>query len=128
MHRELSTLSLLRPPQGAEEPKADAAAESNTETESVTDTAASEEPPETERKIEIVNNLSADIPGLTGNRELLGVVKAGAVAEMVQSVKDSGMKVEIFRISTSAMTQIFISVYTDTENCTETFAFHPCIV
>ena len=38
-------------PQGAEEPKADAAAESNTETESVTDTAASEEPPETERTI-----------------------------------------------------------------------------
>ena len=29
-------------PQGAEEPKADAAAESNTETESVTDTAAPE--------------------------------------------------------------------------------------
>ena len=81
-------------PQRAEEPKADVTDESNTETESVTDTAAPEEPPETERKIEIVNNLSADIPGLTGNRELLGVVKAGAVAEMVQSVKDSGMKVE----------------------------------
>ena len=81
-------------PQRAEEPKADVTDESNTEAESVTDTAAPEEPPETERKIEIINNLSADIPGLTGNRELLGVVKAGAVAEMVQSVKASGMKVE----------------------------------
>ncbi len=80
-------------PQGAEEPKADAAAESNTETESATDTAAPEEPPETERKIEIVNNLSADIPGVD-KQEFYGLIKAGAVAEMVQSVKDSGMKVE----------------------------------
>ena len=99
-------------PQGAEEPKADAAAESNTEIESVTDTAASEEPPETERKIEIVNNLSADIPGLTGNRELLGVVKAGAVAEMVQSVKDSGMKVEdIQNIYQRNDTDLYFGVY-----------------
>ena len=81
-------------PQGAEEPKADAAAESNTETESVTDTAAPEEPPETERKIEIVNNLSADIPGVTEEQNRHGLVKAGTVAEMVQSVKASGMKVE----------------------------------
>ena len=80
-------------PQGAEEPKADAAAESNTETESATDTAAPEEPPETERKIEIVNNLSADIPGVD-KQEFYGLIKAGAVAEMVQGVKDSGMKVE----------------------------------
>ena len=80
-------------PQGAEEPKADAAAESNTETESVTDTAAPEEPPETERKIEIINNLSADIPGVD-KQEFYGLIKAGAVAEMVQGVKDSGMKVE----------------------------------
>ena len=80
-------------PQGAEEPKADAAAESNTETESATDTAAPEEPPETERKIEIVNNLSADIPGVD-KQEFYGLIKAGAVAEMVQSVKASGMKVE----------------------------------
>ena len=68
-------------PQGAEEPKADAAAESNTETESATDTAAPEEPPETERKIEIVNNLSADIPGVD-KQEFYGLIK------------DSGMKVE----------------------------------
>ena len=81
-------------PQGAEEPKADAAAESNTETESVTDTAAPEEPPETERKIEIINNLSADIPGVTEEQNRHGLVKAGTVAEMVQSVKASGMKVE----------------------------------
>ena len=80
-------------PQGAEEPKADAAAESNTETESATDTAAPEEPPETERKIEIVNNLSADIPGVD-KQEFYGLIKAGAVAEMVQSVKSSDMKVE----------------------------------
>ena len=99
-------------PQGAEEPKADAAAESNTETESVTDTAAPEEPPETERKIEIINNLSADIPGLTGNRELLGVVKAGAVAEMVQSVKASGMKVEdIQNIYQRNDTDLYFGVY-----------------
>ena len=81
-------------PQGAEEPKADAAAESNTETESATDTAAPEEPPETERKIEIVNNLSADIPGVTEEQNRHGLVKAGTVAEMFQSVKASGMKVE----------------------------------
>ena len=80
-------------PQRAEDPKANAAAESNTETESATDTAAPEEPPETERKIEIVNNLSADIPGVD-KQEFYGLIKAGAVAEMVQSVKDSGMKVE----------------------------------
>ena len=80
-------------PQGAEEPKADVTDESNTETESVTDTAAPEEPPETERKIEIVNNLSADIPGVD-KQEFYGLIKAGAVAEMVQGVKDSGMKVE----------------------------------
>ena len=80
-------------PQGAEEPKADAAAESNTETERATDPAAPEEPPETERKIEIVNNLSADIPGVD-KQEFYGLIKAGAVAEMVQGVKDSGMKVE----------------------------------
>ena len=99
-------------PQGAEEPKADAAAESNTETESVTDTAAPEEPPETERKIEIINNLSADIPGLTGNRELLGVVKAGAVAEMFQSVKASGMKVEdIQNIYQRNDTDLYFGVY-----------------
>ena len=81
-------------PQGAEEPKADVTDESNTETESVTDTAAPEEPPETERKIEIVNNLSADIPGVTEEQNRHGLVKAGTVAEMVQSVKASGMKVE----------------------------------
>ena len=81
-------------PQGAEEPKADAAAESNTETDNITDTAAPEEPPETERKIEIVNNLSADIPGVTEEQNRHGLVKAGTVAEMVQSVKASGMKVE----------------------------------
>ena len=80
-------------PQGAEEPKADVTDESNTETESATDTAAPEEPPETERKIEIVNNLSADIPGVD-KQEFYGLIKAGAVAEMVQGVKDSGMKVE----------------------------------
>ena len=80
-------------PQREEDPKANAAAESNTETESATDTAAPEEPPETERKIEIVNNLSADIPGVD-KQEFYGLIKAGAVAEMVQSVKDSGMKVE----------------------------------
>ena len=80
-------------PQRAEDPKANAAAESNTETESATDTAAPEEPPETERKIEIVNNLSADIPGVD-KQEFYGLIKAGAVAEMVQSVKASGMKVE----------------------------------
>ena len=80
-------------PQGAEEPKADVTDESNTETESVTDTAAPEDPPETERKIEIVNNLSADIPGVD-KQEFYGLIKAGAVAEMVQGVKDSGMKVE----------------------------------
>ena len=79
-------------PQGAEEPKADVTDESNTETD-VTDTDAPEEPPETERKIEIVNNLSADIPGVD-KQEFYGLIKAGAVAEMVQSVKDSGMKVE----------------------------------
>ena len=81
-------------PQGAEEPKADVTDESNTETESVTDTAAPEEPPETERKIEIVNNLSADIPGVTEEQNRHGLVKAGTVAEMVQSVKSSDMKVE----------------------------------
>ena len=80
-------------PQGAEEPKADVTDESNTEAESVTDTAAPEEPPETERKIEIINNLSADIPGVD-KQEFYGLIKAGAVAEMVQGVKDSGMKVE----------------------------------
>ena len=80
-------------PQGAEEPKADLTDESNTEAESVTDTAAPEEPPETERKIEIINNLSADIPGVD-KQEFYGLIKAGAVAEMVQGVKDSGMKVE----------------------------------
>ena len=80
-------------PQRAEEPKADVTDENNTEAESVTDTAAPEEPPETERKIEIVNNLSADIPGVD-KQEFYGLIKAGAVAEMVQSVKDSGMKVE----------------------------------
>ena len=41
-------------PQRAEEPKADVTDENNTEAESVTDTAAPEEPPETERKIEII--------------------------------------------------------------------------
>ena len=81
-------------PQRAEEPKADVTDESNTETESVTDTAAPEEPPETERKIEIVNNLSADIPGVTEEQNRHGLVKAGTVAEMVQSVKSSDMKVE----------------------------------
>ena len=57
-------------PQRAEEPKADVTDENNTETESVTDTAAPEEPPETERKIEIVNNLSADLPGVTEEQNL----------------------------------------------------------
>ena len=98
-------------PQGAEEPKADAAAESNTETESATDTAAPEEPPETERKIEIVNNLSADIPGVD-KQEFYGLIKAGAVAEMVQGVKDSGMKVEdIQNIYQRNDTDLYFGVY-----------------
>lgn len=82
-------------PQGAEEVKADAAAESNTETESVTDTAAPEEPPETERKIEIINNLSADIPGMDKEeQDNYEYIKLGAVSEMIDSVKTSGMRIE----------------------------------
>ena len=98
-------------PQRAEETKADVTDESNTETESVTDTAAPEEPPETERKIEIVNNLSADIPGVD-KQEFYGLIKAGAVAEMVQSVKDSGMKVEdIQNIYQRNDTDLYFGVY-----------------
>ena len=99
-------------PQGAEEPKADVTDESNTETESVTDTAAPEEPPETERKIEIVNNLSADIPGVTEEQNRHGLVKAGTVAEMFQSVKASGMKVEdIQNIYQRNDTDLYFGVY-----------------
>ena len=70
-------------PQRAEEPKAD-----------VTDTDAPEEPPETERRIEIINNISVDIPGITEDQDYNGLIKAGAVFEMVGSVQTSGMKVE----------------------------------
>ena len=80
-------------PQGAEEPKADVTDESNTETD-VTDTDAPEEPPETERRIEIINNISVDIPGITEDQDYNGLIKAGAVFEMVGSVQTSGMKVE----------------------------------
>ena len=85
-------------PQGAEEPKADAAAESNTETDNITDTAAPDAAvsvslSEPEKKAEIINNISVDIPGVD-KQEFYGLIKAGAVAEMVQSVKSSDMKVE----------------------------------
>ena len=48
-----------------------------------------------ELKAEIKNSISDDIPGISKNeQEKYGRIKAGAVLEMAENVKNSGMKVE----------------------------------
>ena len=88
-------------PQGAEEPKADAAAESIADT--VTDsestdnpeTSASESLFDPEVRVDIKNGISDEIPGITEEDQgLYGLIRAGVISEMSEKVKNSGMKVE----------------------------------
>ena len=88
-------------PQGAEEPKANAAAESIADT--VTDsestdnpeTSASESLFDPEVRVDIKNGISDEIPGITEEDQgLYGLIRAGVISEISEKVKNSAMKIE----------------------------------